>query len=293
MIGLALSDALCASHEGGPMERLLWRFIGTTRKGKIRYTDDTQMSLDVANSLIEIGKIDQDHLARTFANSYKWSRGYGPGTAKILRKVKQGAKWYEANRTRFLQGSFGNGAAMRAPVLALFYYKDIFNLLEATKKTSVITHAHPMAVTGAKLIALSTYYALIKVEPVDIPDRLLQTCSIAEYKEKLSKAQGWLKTCSIHDNNRVAATLGNGIEAINSCVTAIYIALRFMHLTYSDMIDFVKKCSGDTDTIGAMAGAIWGAYNGVDAINHLQLMKLESRKMIEEVTAKLYEMVHK
>ena len=52
--GLALGDALCAPYEGGFLERGIWKLFGKTKAGKIRYTDDTQMSLDVAHSLLDI-----------------------------------------------------------------------------------------------------------------------------------------------------------------------------------------------------------------------------------------------
>ncbi len=46
LLGLALGDALGARFEGGIAERALWWFIGTTREGHMRWTDDTQMSLE-------------------------------------------------------------------------------------------------------------------------------------------------------------------------------------------------------------------------------------------------------
>ena len=55
LLGLALGDALCAPYEGGTVERLVWKFLGKAKSGKHRWTDDTQMSLDLANSLIEMG----------------------------------------------------------------------------------------------------------------------------------------------------------------------------------------------------------------------------------------------
>lgn len=88
--GLALGDTLCAPFEGGILERALWRLIGKTRTGKNRYTDDTQMSLDVAESLCKNKGVNQDHLAETFAASYRWSRGYGVGAARMLKKIKKG-----------------------------------------------------------------------------------------------------------------------------------------------------------------------------------------------------------
>ena len=49
--GFVYRDRIGAGHEGGFVERLLWRIIGRTRRGERRWTDDTQMSLDVAESL--------------------------------------------------------------------------------------------------------------------------------------------------------------------------------------------------------------------------------------------------
>ena len=52
-LGLAIGDAYGAPFEGGPIERLLWKAIGKTKDGKLRYTDDTQMSIDLAISFIQ------------------------------------------------------------------------------------------------------------------------------------------------------------------------------------------------------------------------------------------------
>src|SRR5690349_12455088 len=99
MFGLSLGDAMGAPHEGGVLERLLWRLIGHTRQGEMRWTDDTQMSIDVIESFLRHGKIDQDDLAITFARSYRWSRGYGPGAARVLKRIKKGVDWRTANRS--------------------------------------------------------------------------------------------------------------------------------------------------------------------------------------------------
>lgn len=66
LLGLALGGALGAPHEGGPLERFLWRALGSTRDGQRRFTDDTQMSLDLAESRFACGDVDQDDLAARF-----------------------------------------------------------------------------------------------------------------------------------------------------------------------------------------------------------------------------------
>ncbi|MCU7833821.1 MAG: ADP-ribosylglycohydrolase family protein [gamma proteobacterium symbiont of Taylorina sp.] len=131
--------------EGGFLEQGLWKLLGKTKAGKIRYTDDTQMSLDVAQSLLEQGKVEQAHLASKFASYYRWSRGYGSGAAKMLKKIRIGKAWHEVNRSVFPQGSYGNGAAMRTPIVALYFYDNREEMLSAVQKVSEITHCHPLA----------------------------------------------------------------------------------------------------------------------------------------------------
>ena len=152
-IGLALGDALCAPYEGGILEGLLWRLIGRTSDGRMRFTDDTQMSLDLARSLTEKGALDQDHIAQSFAHSYRWSRGYGPSAAKLLKRIKAGASWQVENTRQHPQGSYGNGAAMRAPIIALAYNNQPEEMENAVYRASLITHAHPLGIEGARLIA--------------------------------------------------------------------------------------------------------------------------------------------
>jgi ADP-ribosylglycohydrolase len=142
VLGLALGDALGAPHEGGTLERLLWRLIGRTKLGEMRWTDDTQMTLDVAESLAKQGTVDPDDLASRFAASYRWSRGYGPTTSKVLKRVAKGGHWQQASRSVYRDGSFGNGAAMRAPVIGLFYANRNLELDDAARRSAIVTHAH-------------------------------------------------------------------------------------------------------------------------------------------------------
>ena len=67
-IGLSLGDALGAPYEGGLIEKFLWKFFSKTPTGKMRWKDDTQMSIDIAETLIEKMKIDVNFLAQKKEN---------------------------------------------------------------------------------------------------------------------------------------------------------------------------------------------------------------------------------
>ena len=286
-LGLAIGDAYGAAFEGGPVERLLWKTIGKTKDGKIRYTDDTQMSIDVANSFIQNSGINQEHLATTFAKNYRWSRGYGPSAAWLLKKIKSGARWQDVNRAKFKDGSFGNGAAMRAPILAMCFPEDEARLAENAVKSSEITHAHPLAIEGAKLIAFVTRAALHDWNTEAILQALPTWCSSNEYQ---TKAAFCIESIQASDNveAKVLKTkLGNGIAASQSCVTAIYFALKYRNRSDA-MFDQIYKLGGDTDTIGAMAGAIWGAFNGCNALDKRKTQSIEGSSRIIELSRQLH-----
>lgn len=114
------------------------------------------MTLDLATSYLEQDGLDQDHLARQLANSYRWSRGYGPGASRLLKRIRRGARWQDAARSVYPEGSLGNGAAMRAPVLAMLLPGDAEARDEAARRSAEVTHAHPLGIDGAVIIAAAT-----------------------------------------------------------------------------------------------------------------------------------------
>ncbi len=275
VLGLALGDAFGAPFEGGVLERTAWAVIGTSQ-GKRRFTDDTQMNIDVMESLVEHGRVDQDDLAQRFAASYHWSRGYGPGAAKLLKRIASGQHWETANRSVFPDGSFGNGGAMRAPVVGLFYAdagED--KLAEAACDSAAVTHAHPLGQEGAVLIALATALAHHDTDSLGSMQQLSARATSPEFAGKLQIAKAWLESVHSISQQTVASELGNGIAAVQSCVTAVYIALRFRDAPFNELLEFTIKLGGDVDTIAAMAGAIWGAALGVEALPGEKLEKLE------------------
>jgi ADP-ribosylglycohydrolase len=275
LLGLALADALGARHEGGPLGALLWKALGGEAGGVLRWTDDTEMAIGTASSLLACGGLDADHLAATWASNMGWRRGYGPGARRLLELIREGADWRRANRAIFPEGSYGNGAAMRAAPVGLFFHRDPDALLRAAALSSSITHAHPLGIEGGVLIARATAIAL--TEPFDADrfmEDLLRTCTREEFKSRLEAAR---RPMPAADARRL---LGVKIIAHESAVTAVH---AFVHHgeSFQEMVEFIIGLGGDTDTIGAMAGGIFGARWGVGALPSDLVTKLEARETIE------------
>ena len=285
LLGLATGDALGAPYEGGALERLVWRLIGRTRDGCLRWTDDTQMAMDLANSLLEENGLQPDALARRFAAGYRWSRGYGPGAARVLKRIRRGEAWESASKAVFAEGSYGNGAAMRAPVLALFFTTDRDALLQAARVSAMVTHAHPLGIEGAVAMALAAQALLIGRSASQVIHDVQTVCSTSEFSERLKTAAAWIDAGETPGPKRVATTLGNRMTAPGSCPTALYVALRHLEMPFESMMQFSIECRGDVDTIGAMAGALWGIANGAE---RLPTVSLEARDELADIASRIF-----
>lgn len=292
LIGTGVGDALGASLEG-------WRRVEpdeiralAEKRRTLTYTDDTHMTIGVAESLIGNRGFDGEHMTRQFMENYSREpfRGYGPGPPQIFRMIKGGEACDKAAEKLYGGGSFGNGAAMRIAPVGVFYYDDPAKLKEIAYKSSQLTHAHELGKEGAALQAYAVALATTadsssEFRSNEFLEKLSNFIKHEVYKQKLKSVEELLGE---KDRAKVVARLGHGIEAFNSVPTAIYSFLSHPN-SFEEAVIYAISLGGDTDTIGAMTGAISGAYLGVEAIPQKWQEKLENRGYIEALAEKLWQ----
>lgn len=291
LVGTAVGDGLGVPFEGRYQVSLQEIEAEAQRQEVLTYTDDTHMMIGVAESLLKSQGFDGEDMARIFIKNYElepW-RGYGPGPPRIFQRVKRGAAWDKAAGELYHGGSYGNGAAMRVAPVGVFYHSNPVRLKEVAARSSLITHAHNLGKEGAALqagaIALAT-----NLKPSAAFNRrdflagLTSYVTEGIYREKL----GWIaKLLETPDKGRVITELGNGVEAFNSVPAAVYSFLSQPD-SFARAVLYAISLGGDTDTIGAMTGAISGAYLGLGGIPAGWKNKLENRAYIEELADKLW-----
>ena len=285
LLGSLLGDCLGAPYESGFLERLYWVFYGKTPEGLMRYTDDTEMSIALAEYALwnNDSEFNQDALACYFLESMSPHRGYGKRSIKGLKKAVKKQFWNDekkeiSSNINYWDGSigndsFGNGSSMRSHIMPLLY-SDFNEVMKFTEMQSVITHSHYQAVICSKFIAATVHMALQDADSSDIIKALdklynqtMHLDILLDVLLKLTELQTSLyldKTFSMSS----AQKLGSKPIAIYSVFTAIYFALMFKDRDFFEMIDSINSLGGDTDTVGSMAGAIWGAFNGSDSFNN-------------------------
>jgi poly(ADP-ribose) glycohydrolase ARH3 len=291
LLGCALGDAVGELAFRHPNRADLLARVDAVET--LIYTDDTAMTLALAQSLIACGGVDAAHLGDAFAAAYRaepW-RGYGPGPPKIFREAERSGRPYpEIARALYGgEGSLGNGAAMRAGPLGVAY-RDTPALREAAERAAEVTHAHPVGRDASALLALAVGHALhcaLERRPVDpdaLAEILIADAQTAAMRDKLQGVRGLMNDGA--PAGRVADAVGRSIQAQESVPFAIYAFLAAPE-DVAACIDLAVFHGGDRDTLGAMAGAIAGAYHGAAALPGQWCGKLEGIAQMRELGARL------
>jgi poly(ADP-ribose) glycohydrolase ARH3 len=157
---------------------------------------------------------------------------------------------------------------------------------EQARLSALPTHLHPLGIEGAQIVALAVAVAssIDELGRDAFFENLASRCVSLEYSGPLGRAR---RLGHVRD----LGLFGNGIEATASAVTAVA-SFGLTPDSYEETIGNAILLGGDTDTIAAMAGAISGAYLGVQAIPDHLLHNLEDRKQgktyIEQLARNLY-----
>jgi poly(ADP-ribose) glycohydrolase ARH3 len=255
------------------------------RRGRGTYTDDTEMMIVLAESLLEHGCVEDESLATAFLERCDPSRGYGAGTLQVLALWRQGVPVDAAPRRLFDgEGSLGNGAAMRIAPVAVLFADAPQRLRAQAERSARLTHAHPLAIDAAVAQAAAIAAAL---RGEDILAAGRGAARQPELRSRLERAAVLLE--SEPGPAAVADLLGNSAIGHESVPTAMFAAAS--QGGFEEAVSFAVRCGGDTDTLGAMAGALAGAAHGASAIPARWLDALEDgdrgRRHVERLAGAL------
>ena len=297
LLGVAIGDALGRAGEGYSPEATVRHYGGPLRSyqpwsgwtsGPIgTITDDTQMTLCIAESIIATGGLEPADIGRRFVKWLDYGRGKGRTCVEACLRLQAGISWHESG-----VDSAGNGAAMRTAPIGLLRAHDLPRLRFDAGLTCLITHAHPTAIASAIAQSAGIAYCLTQeaagfdparfiefivacienIEEIDIPERGPGGTRTTLAK-RLAELPGLRRG---HDTRAVYDYLRNGAFVLESLPTAMYAFLR----NYGDFgaTLFAAVDAGyDCDTSGSMACALAGALLGRTQIPDRWLEELEFR----------------
>jgi len=289
LLGLACGDALGRPVEfktpNGIADRhgTLTDMVGhgTWNQPAGTITDDTEQALCIARSLVEQGRFDPDDVADRFVSWYDTNPfDIGNMTRQSLERLQQGETWEEAGQRVWEQSAegsnAGNGSVMRCPPLAIAYADDPETLVQVSRQSSQITHVDPRCTFGAAILNC-TIAGLLRDDPAPLASalELVRSDAPAELVNALSPIA----------NGGDPGPLSTTGYVIDSLQTALHDGLR-SESAEAAIVTAVNR-GGDTDTIGAIAGAVAGARFGVGDLPTRWLTAIHAREELETLASRL------
>mgnify|MGYP000055990479 CR=1 FL=1 len=292
LLGLACGDALgrpvefssasAIASEHGQLDEMVGH--GTWNQPAGTITDDTEQALCIARSLVEQQDFDPADIADRFVGWYESGTfDIGRMTMKALSRLSHGDTWEEAGQHVWESSpegqNAGNGSVMRCPPLAIPYAEDRERLVEVSRQSSVITHADPRCMEGCAILNL-TVAGLLKEADTPLQDALDHVGS--EAPDKLVTALEPIPRGESPD------TLETSGYVVHSLQTGLHDGL--LAESAEDAIVTAVNRGSDTDTIGAIAGAVAGARFGAPRLPGRWLDAIDETSELEALARELEEM---
>ena len=297
LLGLAIGDALGMPVEGMRASSIRSR-IGRVRDFRAapwrllragQWTDDTKMMLCHARSIAETGRVDVEDTARRFVawfESNDW-RGMGGATYESIQRLRAGVPPEDSGMKGELAA--GNGAAMRIAPVGLIDCRDLQTLREDARAAAIITHDNPEAVAGSRAVS----YAVARAARGDLDPKSLVSDSTAfigpcKVAENLQMAARFLEAGM--EVEEALARLGTSGYVVETVASAFFCFLRTPR-DFEETVTRAVEGGLDADTTAAVAGAISGAYNGLEAIPERWRAGVEAADEILDLAERIFDLV--
>jgi len=267
--------------------------------GPGQYTDDTGMALSLARSLLmyKDRHFDPHMVAEGYRVWYSspFFRGAGQTTRKALENLKKDIPWYSSGEL----GALGNGTAMRVAPIGVSYKDEPSKLIKAAKLDAIITHDSHEAQQGSIAIANAVSLLLNGVKKEEIlesirrvlePSRLLDNINLIATNKTIHdtiKNKEYDRELDRNGGNRVISQLilGNKYTVIEAVARSFYVFVATR--SFGEAMELAIRGGGDTDTVAAMAGALCGAYYGLEGIPESYITPVEDHEKILQLDEEL------
>jgi len=258
-VGAAVGDALGMPLEFGPRQPAD-RLVREMEKGRIppgTFTDDTEMALALAESLLAHCPLGPADVAQRFVAWYQAGPDdVGVHTSNVLSSIASGEHWEQAVEAvqRRRPESAGNGSVMRCWPVTLAHWDNLDRLLADSRLQSRVTHPHTECVTGSAFTNAAIYYLLWGVPMVKAVAGAMKVAEIPRSLRATIEAAPGRGREELKNSGWVRHTLESGVWGLLTTDS------------FEEAVVQVVNLGNDADTAGAVVGALAGAAYGLEAI---------------------------
>ena len=280
LLGLACGDALGRPVEFRSQTRIaeeygtLTEMVGGGTHGKPpgTVTDDTELALCIAQSLRTHAAFEPSDVANRFVTWHD-SGPFDAGlmTVDAIQQLQTGQDWHSAGKRVWEQRpegqNAGNGSVMRCAPYAIAFADRPSKLLHVSRVSSRLTHADPRCTYGCAILNRTLAGILTEENaPLETALKAVGNDAPGELRSALEAIPDGISPAELQSTGYVVHTLQSAL---------------YHGLTAEDpqtAIANAVNMGQDTDTVGAVAGAIAGTRFGADALpdSWVETLRVES-----------------
>src|SRR3989338_2955708 len=326
-LGGAIGDALFMPVETLSAEEIAVRFGRVTEylrpdghkwfdgRDAGTWTDDTQLTLAVAESMISSGvikgRLDMNDMASKHVASYQneGNLGFGSTTKIAIEKLAQGIHWSNSGRSDNPKHGTGNGVAMKVAPLGAFRASPRWSELLVEQRSGFIDDIAQLTVmTHYKRIAVESALAQVFAVRFCLQQESAKTFSADEFLEETMKMANMVNLESPKPlGDKIALRLkiiktvgpkfltrGDIIHQFGAGTSYVFDSLPFSYAFFLkdpgsiETLYNVGNAGGDTDTNASIVGSLLGALNGQSIFPQHLIDGLWQRDRIIDMADKFY-----
>ena len=287
--GVVIGNLLGLRFEGWPHSQIAASYPEGLREFPQLRTreldDDIAQTLELAHLLAETGSRTNDALARSLAGRLvHWAlmngKGMGNLTRRVLHRLLDGERPLEAalHESKDLRHA-PNGALMRCSPVALACWNQPADLVRISALAASVTHAAPLCQLSCILLNAATARLLCGQEPRTAD--LLNAIEADTGHDLLARTDIPTDIFDALSNGRTLPDSTDWLHGDQGLIGHTLLALQCglwaaeTPLDFEEAIVALTHAGGDTDTNGAIAGAVLGARYGRDGIPNRWLENID------------------
>lgn len=258
-----------------------------------QWTDDTQLMIAIAESIIEKKYLDFFDIAKKHILTFeKDPRGWGGSTISGISKIKNGCNWWNAGTPNRAGNGAGNGVVMKiAPIGVLMGLGLLspFDTCSAVINISKMTHSDSRAAIAAILQAQAIAVGINGGREALI-QYIAQAGNKAAEMENIFGSNIPTLSSKLFLGERIISKGGNiydlkreircGCFVVESFSFVLLSILKLFQLTPEEILIEIVNQGGDADTNGAIAGALLGSSCGLSSFPSRFRKRLEKYKYL-------------